>query len=140
MGTTFWIQGENILARIYILKRISTMQCSRSTDSSETNYYTYADTLTQCSISFPHPPTLRYVLQTILCFFYADKLQGRWSGGGDVKHREWLWGSDRDGTGHDERTNLFYSAFLTIKQISNTQLQINNVLRQQTGNLRSKVS
>ena len=37
--------------------------------ASKTNYYMYADTLTQCSSSSPHPFTLHYVFTNEYLFF-----------------------------------------------------------------------
>ena len=137
LGTTLWIQVENILPRIYILKLISKTQCSLARDSSKTNYYMYAYTLTQCSISFPPPPFVMFHKQVSVFFMVAEYKDGEVGG---MWNTEWLWGSDRDGTGHGERTNLLYAALLDIKVPSNTQLQINTVWSQQTGDLSTVVN
>ena len=95
-------------------------------------------TLTQCSISFPSPPLFVTFYKQVSVFFILEEYKDGEVGG--MWNTECLWGSDRDGTGHGERTNLFYVAYLEINVTRNKQHQINNVLSQQTGKLSSKLS
>jgi hypothetical protein len=124
----------------FVFQNGSTMQCSRSRDSSKTNYYMYADTLIPCSISFPPPPPpilVTFYKQVSVFFVLVEYKDGEV--GGNVKNRmvlrvrsRWHWAR--------RRTNLFCAVFLEIKVTGNRRLEINKGLNQQTGKLRSKLS